>query len=54
MTNTEWQPIETAPYDKLVFVLYDGKHIGTLFFQKGYEKHSTITHWLPIPELPIK
>jgi len=48
----QWQPIDTAPYDTMIFVLYDRGQIGTIVLDGGYYKPKTITHWLPIPPLP--
>lgn len=48
----QWQSVDTAPYDTMIFVLYKRGQIGTIIFDKGYEKYSEITHWLPIPPIP--
>jgi hypothetical protein len=48
----QWQPIATAPYDTMIFVLYQRGQIGTIVLDSGYDKPKTITHWLPIPPLP--
>jgi hypothetical protein len=50
--NQQWQPIDTAPYDTMIFVLYHRGQIGTIVLDSGYYKPKTITHWLPIPTLP--
>ena len=47
-----WKPISTAPFDTMILVLYQRGLIGTIIFDDGYEKDSSITHWTSIPPLP--
>jgi len=47
-----WQPIATAPSGTMILVLYKRGLIGTIVFDAGYEKDSSITHWTSISPLP--
>jgi hypothetical protein len=62
----EWQPIETAPKDGTLILLYrDGHHVLgcwredgywsddiELFFGTEYARENVPSHWMPLPEPP--
>lgn len=56
---SEWQPIETAPKDKIILLL-NGNRISSAKYNKFEEKWFTHsyseflfpTHWKPLPDLP--
>ena len=36
-------------YVRTVVYRHDGK---TWYFERAYKRHSTVTHWMPLPSLP--
>ncbi len=53
---TEWQPIETAPYDKVVlFLTHDGNVLQDFWYDEdisSFKEKTGFTHWRPLPEPP--
>jgi len=66
--NDKWQPIETAPKDRLLLLCLDGKSIAIGNWKKTFEGEMWVseeyaetyqfwlepTHWMPLPELPTE
>lgn len=65
--NIEWQPIETAPKDKIVLVLYKDGHAASISITAALEwverkeKYGAAindwevpTHWIPMTPLPTE
>ena len=67
MSNNEWQPIETAPKEGEVLVLYKWYMNGRYYLDVGefggitpneeimflvHDKEVYPTHWIPLPKLP--
>ena len=59
----KWQPIETAPVNEMVLVLWDDKYICSATYEKEYDEMvwymygDTVlecepTHWMPLLEPP--
>lgn len=53
-----WQPIETAPKDQWVFVVYPDREVSKAIFNVGVwmdwdgDLYGTPTHWQPLLEAP--
>lgn len=55
---TDWQPIETAPRDGTVIIVYAPGLFQTAAWIDGYWTNACeswlddVTHWMPLPEPP--
>ncbi len=58
----QWQPIETAPKDGGLFLVWDGQTYNIVWYDfNGYFKDGDgcydtefATHWMPLPAPPTK
>lgn len=48
----QWKPINTAPSNERIIVLYRDNSISTIIFDTGYSKETEAIYWTQIPELP--
>ena len=55
MSKTEWNPIETVPFNQDVICLWGTCTIGSsIFFSDHDVKHTYAKYWIPMPKTPTK